>query len=155
MLNEANITKLEFLVLTFLIDVLEFDQLQLFFSFKITIQNSELTRMQKCILLNVAGEKTCFLPVCHRVDKISRFTICSMFQSISRRQQDSLAEANQVATETFSHIKTVKSFANEDGQTEKYRERLDNTFRINKMESVAYAVNMWSSTVSVQRFLYS
>lgn len=96
------------------------------------------------------GEKTCSLPA-----KISRFTICSMFQSISRRQQDSLAEANQVATETFSHIKTVKSFANEDGQTEKYRERLDNTFRINKMESVAYAVNMWSSTVSAQRFLYS
>lgn len=76
-----------------------------------------------------------------------------MFQSISRKLQGSLAEANQVATEAFSHIKTVKSFANEDGETEKYRGRLDKTYRINKMESVAYAVNMWSSTVSVQRFL--
>lgn len=86
-----------------------------------------------------------------RVDKISPFSVCSAFQSISRRLQDSLAEANQVATETFSHIKTVKSFANEDGETEKYRGRLDSIYRINKMESVAYAVNMWSSTVSVPR----
>lgn len=56
-----------------------------------------------------------------------------------------------MATETFSHIKTVKSFANEDGETERYRGRLDNTYRINQMESVAYAVKMWSSTVSVHR----
>lgn len=76
-----------------------------------------------------------------------------MFQSISKRLQDSLAEANQVATEAFSHIKTVKSFANEDGETERYRSRLDNTYRINKMEAMAYAVNMWSSTVSVQHSL--
>lgn len=78
-----------------------------------------------------------------------------MFQSISRRLQDSLAEANQVATETFSHIKTVKSFANEDGETERYRGRLDNIYSINKREAVAYALNMWSSTVSVQRFLWT
>lgn len=55
-----------------------------------------------------------------------------------------------MATQAFSHIKTVKSFANEDGEAEKYRRCLDDTYRLNKKESVAYAVNMWSSTVSLQ-----
>lgn len=62
--------------------------------------------------------------------------------------QDSLAKANQVATETFSHIKTVKSFANEDGETEKYKRRLDDTYALNKKDSVAYASSMWANTVS-------
>lgn len=63
--------------------------------------------------------------------------------------QDSLAKANQVATETFSHIKTVKSFANEDGETEKYRRCLDDTYALNKRDSVAYAASMWANTVSL------
>lgn len=77
----------------------------------------------------------------------------SVLQNICRKLEDSLAQANQVATETFSHIKTVKSFANEDGETEKYRCRLDNIYRLNKMQSGAYAFSMWSSTVSVQTSL--
>ncbi len=40
-----------------------------------------------------------------------------MFQTIAAKVQDSLAKANQVATETFSYMKTVRSFANEDGET--------------------------------------
>lgn len=76
-----------------------------------------------------------------------------MLQSIYKKLEDSLAKANQVATETFSHIKTVKSFANEDGETEKYRCCLDNIYRLNKIQSGAYAFSMWSSTVSVQTFL--
>lgn len=54
-----------------------------------------------------------------------------------------------MATETFSHIKTVKSFANEDGETEKYRRRLDDAYVLNKKESVAYAASMWANTVSL------
>lgn len=59
-----------------------------------------------------------------------------------------MAKANQVATETFSHMKTVKSFANEDGETEKYKLQLDNTYALNKKESIAYATSMWADTVS-------
>ncbi|CAF88941.1 unnamed protein product, partial [Tetraodon nigroviridis] len=98
-----------------------------------------LTQSWKMLLLTWMG-----LPICWVVAKFAG----NFQESISKRLQDSLAEANQVATETFSHIKTVKSFANEDGETERYRGRLDNTYRINKLESVAYAVNMWSSTLS-------
>lgn len=84
--------------------------------------------------------------------RITHFYLYSVLQSISRELQNALGEANQVATETFSHIKTVKSFANEDGETEKYRCRLDDIYRLNKMESGAYAFSMWSSTVSAQTF---
>lgn len=61
---------------------------------------------------------------------------------------DSLAKANQVATETFSYVKTVKCFANEDGETEKYRAQLDKTYALNKKEAAAYASSMWANSVS-------
>ncbi|TWW79997.1 antigen peptide transporter 1 [Takifugu flavidus] len=93
----------------------------------------------KMLLLTWMG-----LPICW---VIAEFT-GNFQQSISRELQNALGEANQVATETFSHIKTVKSFANEDGETEKYRCRLDDIYRLNKMESGAYAFSMWSSTLS-------
>lgn len=82
--------------------------------------------------------------------EITHFYISSVLQGISKKLHNALAEANQVATETFSQIKTVKSFANEDGETEKYRRRLDDIYSLNKMESGAYALSMWSSTVSAQ-----
>lgn len=53
-----------------------------------------------------------------------------------------------MATETFSYIKTVKSFANEDGETEKYKQRLDNTYSLNKKEAMAYASSMFANNVS-------
>lgn len=71
-----------------------------------------------------------------------------MLQTIGIQVQDSLAKANQVATETFSYIKTVKSFANEDGETEKYRQRLDDTYALNKKEAMAYASSMFANNVS-------
>lgn len=72
----------------------------------------------------------------------------SVFQSISKEVMDSLAKANQVATETFSYVKTVKCFANEDGETEKYRAQLDKTYALNKKEAAAYAGSMWANSVS-------
>lgn len=72
----------------------------------------------------------------------------SVFQSISKEVMDSLAKSNQVATETFSYIKTVKCFANEDGETEKYRAKLDKTYALNKKEAAAYASSMCANSVS-------
>lgn len=71
-----------------------------------------------------------------------------VFQSISKEVHQSLAKANQVATETFSYIKTVKCFANEDGETEKYRAQLDKTYALNKKEAAAYAGSMCANSVS-------
>ncbi|KAK5613779.1 hypothetical protein CRENBAI_016319 [Crenichthys baileyi] len=69
-------------------------------------------------------------------------------QTIAVKVQDSLAKANQVATETFSNMKTVRSFANEDGETEKYRQRLDETYSLNKQEAVAYAASTWANSMT-------
>lgn len=71
-----------------------------------------------------------------------------MIQTIAAKVQESLAKANQVATETFSSIKTVRSFANEDGETERYRQRLEDTYALNKKEAAAYAASVWASSVS-------
>lgn len=78
----------------------------------------------------------------------ARNIFISVFQSISKDVFQSLAKANQVATETFSYIKTVKCFANEDGETEKYRTQLDKTYALNKKEAAAYAGSMCANSVS-------
>ncbi|XP_034554645.1 antigen peptide transporter 1 [Notolabrus celidotus] len=69
-------------------------------------------------------------------------------QTIARKVQESLAKANQVATETFSCMKTVRSFANEDGETEKYRRQLDDTYALNKQEAAAYAASTWANSMA-------
>lgn len=78
----------------------------------------------------------------------TRHISMSVFQSISKEVMESLAKANQVATETFSYVKTVKCFANEDGETEKYRAQLDKTYALNRKEAAAYAGSMWANSVS-------
>ncbi|XP_056330772.1 antigen peptide transporter 1 [Danio aesculapii] len=70
------------------------------------------------------------------------------YQKLSVQVQDSLAKANEVATETFSSMKTVRSFANEDGETERYRKCLEDTFALNKVEAAAYAVSTWTNSMS-------
>uniref|UniRef100_UPI0037E78BDD antigen peptide transporter 1 n=1 Tax=Semicossyphus pulcher TaxID=241346 RepID=UPI0037E78BDD len=69
-------------------------------------------------------------------------------QSIAVKVQQSLANANQVATETFSCMKTVRSFANEDGMTERYRGKLEDTYALNKQEAAAYAASTWANSMA-------
>ncbi|XP_076868492.1 antigen peptide transporter 1 [Brachyhypopomus gauderio] len=72
----------------------------------------------------------------------------TFYQTHSAKVQDALAEANKVATETFSSIKTVKSFANEDGETERYRTRLETIYALNKVEALGYAASTWTNSMS-------
>ncbi|KAA8591853.1 hypothetical protein FQN60_017227 [Etheostoma spectabile] len=69
-------------------------------------------------------------------------------QTIAVKVQESLAKANQVATETFSCIRTVRSFANEDGETERYKQQLDDTYALNKKEAAAYAASTWANSMT-------
>uniref|UniRef100_A0A671W912 Transporter 1, ATP-binding cassette, sub-family B (MDR/TAP) n=1 Tax=Sparus aurata TaxID=8175 RepID=A0A671W912_SPAAU len=69
-------------------------------------------------------------------------------QNMAKKVQDSLAKANQVATDTFSSMKTVRSFANEDGETERYRRQLDDTYALNKKEAAAYAASTWANSMA-------
>ncbi|XP_029927852.1 antigen peptide transporter 1 [Myripristis murdjan] len=88
---------------------------------------------------------TCMgLPIVWVIPKLTGY----FHQVIAVKVQDSLAKANQVATETFSCIKTVRSFANEDGETERYRQKLDDTYALNKREAAAYAASTWANSMS-------
>ncbi|TSK20139.1 Antigen peptide transporter 1 [Bagarius yarrelli] len=70
------------------------------------------------------------------------------YQKHAVKVQKSLANSNSVATETFSSIKTVKSFANELGESERYRKCLEHTYSLNKVEAAAYAASTWTNSMS-------
>lgn len=65
--------------------------------------------------------------------------------------QTTLAEANKVAEETISAMRTVRSFANEVGEADSYYAKLLVMYRLNKKEALAYACYMWSSSVSLKQ----
>ncbi|CAN9514202.1 unnamed protein product [Ophioblennius macclurei] len=69
-------------------------------------------------------------------------------QIIAAKSQELLAKANQVATETFSSIKTVKCFANEDGETERYRQQLEDIYTLNKKDAATYAASTWANSMT-------
>lgn len=69
-------------------------------------------------------------------------------QMISVELSESLARENQVATETFSNMRTVRSFANEDGETLRYKQRLDQTYGLNKKDAMAYSATTWFNSMT-------
>ncbi|XP_030627311.1 ATP-binding cassette sub-family B member 10, mitochondrial [Chanos chanos] len=56
-------------------------------------------------------------------------------RSLSKRKQDALAEATQLAEERISNIRTVRAFGKEFSEVERYSERVDHVFRLGKKES--------------------
>ena len=78
---------------------------------------------------------------------------CWTSQELSRKVQDSLAKANEVAEEVVSSMKTVRSFANEAEETSRYAQKLQVTFKLKLKEALAYAGYMWSNDVSWHYFI--
>ncbi|XP_069098038.1 antigen peptide transporter 1 [Pleurodeles waltl] len=72
----------------------------------------------------------------------------TFYQDLAVQVQESLSKANHVALETFSNMKTVRSFANEDGEASRYAEKLQETYQLNKKEAAAYAGFMWTNSFS-------
>ncbi|XP_053726141.1 ATP-binding cassette sub-family B member 9 [Synchiropus splendidus] len=70
------------------------------------------------------------------------------YKKLTKEVQTTLAEANKVAEETISSIRTVRSFANECGEVESYHAKLLVMFKLNKKQALAYACYMWSSCIS-------
>ncbi|XP_019617921.1 PREDICTED: ATP-binding cassette sub-family B member 9-like [Branchiostoma belcheri] len=60
------------------------------------------------------------------------------FKKLSKAVQDSLARANEVAEETVASLRTVRSFAHENGECDRYREKLKATYKLNIKEALAY-----------------
>lgn len=70
------------------------------------------------------------------------------YKKLTKAVQATLAEANRVAEETLSAMRTVRSFANESGEAESYYEKLLLMFKLNKTQALAYAAYMWSTCFS-------
>ncbi|KAG9471741.1 hypothetical protein GDO78_023180 [Eleutherodactylus coqui] len=69
-------------------------------------------------------------------------------QSLATRIQESLSKVQQAAQETFSNMRTVRSFANEDGECLRYEGKLDVTYQLNKIEAMAYCWTMVANNFS-------
>ncbi|XP_033474616.1 ABC-type oligopeptide transporter ABCB9 isoform X2 [Epinephelus lanceolatus] len=70
------------------------------------------------------------------------------YKKLTKEVQTTLAEANKVAEETISAMRTVRSFANECGEANSYHSKLLVMFQLNKKQALAYACYMWSSCIS-------
>ncbi|MCJ8746660.1 hypothetical protein PDJAM_G00144360 [Pangasius djambal] len=70
------------------------------------------------------------------------------YKKLTKEVQTSLAQANKVAEETISAMRTVRSFAGEDHEAQSYYTKLLEVFALNKKQAVAYACFMWSSCIS-------
>nr|XP_057909434.1 antigen peptide transporter 1 [Doryrhamphus excisus]XP_057909435.1 antigen peptide transporter 1 [Doryrhamphus excisus]XP_057909437.1 antigen peptide transporter 1 [Doryrhamphus excisus]XP_057909438.1 antigen peptide transporter 1 [Doryrhamphus excisus]XP_057909439.1 antigen peptide transporter 1 [Doryrhamphus excisus] len=98
-----------------------------------------MTQSWKLSLLSCMG-----LPIIWVIPEfIGRFS-----QTLSAKVQESVAKANQVATETFSCIKTVKSFANEDGETQRYREAMEEIYGLHKIQAAVYGITTSANSLS-------
>ncbi|XP_004674028.2 PREDICTED: antigen peptide transporter 1 [Condylura cristata] len=69
-------------------------------------------------------------------------------QLLAAQLQESLAQASQVAIEALSAMPTVRSFANEEGEAQKFRQRLQEMKTLNQKQALAYSVNSWTTSIS-------
>jgi len=61
-------------------------------------------------------------------------------RSLSKRYQAALAEASDVAQETFSSIRTVRSFAMEPREVDRYSGRVDLSYSLGARKALAYGL---------------
>ena len=68
-------------------------------------------------------------------------------QKLQKLVQDKLALTNEVANEVISSMQTVRSFANEAGEAERYDGKLGEVYRVQVKQAVAYAGYIWVTEV--------
>ncbi|CAH6790042.1 antigen peptide transporter 1 isoform X1 [Phodopus roborovskii] len=71
-----------------------------------------------------------------------------VYQSLEMKVQESLAKSTQVAIEALSAMPTVRSFANEEGEAQKFRQKLEEMKILNKKGALAYVVEVWTMSIS-------
>ncbi|NXS35216.1 ABCB9 protein, partial [Pomatostomus ruficeps] len=71
------------------------------------------------------------------------------YQKLSKDVQNALAKANNTAEETISAMKTVRSFANEETEANVYWQKLQQVYKLNKREAMAYTYYVWSSGLTL------
>ncbi|XP_056394463.1 antigen peptide transporter 1 [Hyla sarda] len=99
-------------------------------------------------MLSLSTKLTLFTMLCLLVTTIVPKLSGAFYQNLAMKVQKSLSEANQVALEIFSNMKTVRSFANEEGECQRYETKLEHTYELNKMEAVAYGCTSVANSLS-------
>jgi len=67
------------------------------------------------------------------------------YRRLSEQIQNSLAVANESAEEAISCIRTVRSFAAENEESERYANRLNKTYKLRKKDAVLACFYRWST----------
>ncbi|XP_060068390.1 ATP-binding cassette sub-family B member 10, mitochondrial-like [Ylistrum balloti] len=89
----------------------------------------------------LAGIALCIVPP---IVMMSRF-YGQYMRNITKKVQDSLASATQVAEERISNIRTVRSFAQEKREVNAYDEKIDHILMLSYKEALARGI-FWGST---------
>ncbi|KAL1771394.1 transporter 1 ATP-binding cassette sub-family B [Sigmodon hispidus] len=71
-----------------------------------------------------------------------------VYQSLEVKMQECLAKSTQVAIEALSAMPTVRSFANEEGEAQKFKQKLEEIKTVNKKEALAYMLEIWTTDIS-------
>lgn len=66
-----------------------------------------------------------------------------LLQKLAKETQTCVAKSNEVAEEVLSSMKTVRSFANEDGEADRYKSKLDLALAVNRKQAIVYAGYIW------------
>ncbi|XP_062399140.1 ATP-binding cassette sub-family B member 9 isoform X2 [Sardina pilchardus] len=114
--------------------------------FSITLARLNI-RLRNLLFRSLMRQEIGFFDLNHTGDITSRLT-SDTTQKLTKEVQTSLAQANKVAEETISAMRTVRSFANEEQESESYYSKLLDMFQLNKKQALAYACFMWSSCIS-------
>lgn len=69
------------------------------------------------------------------------------FKKLSTQVQEATAKANEIAAEVVSSMKTVRSFANEDGEYKCYENKQEAIYRLKVKESFLYGGYRWCTEI--------
>ncbi|XP_067910672.1 ATP-binding cassette sub-family B member 9 isoform X2 [Heterodontus francisci] len=67
------------------------------------------------------------------------------YKRLAKQVQDALANANNIAEETISSIRTVHSFANERTEAHTYNEQLKTMYSLNKKQILSLTIFTWGN----------
>ncbi|XP_042540262.1 antigen peptide transporter 1 [Dipodomys spectabilis] len=71
-----------------------------------------------------------------------------LYKSVEVQKRKALAEASQVAIEALSAMPTVRSFANEEGEAQKFRNKLEELKTLSQKEALGLVANVWTTSIS-------
>lgn len=61
-----------------------------------------------------------------------------LIRTLSRQAQDALAESTEIAEETLASVRTVRAFAREDAETQRYSDAVQRSYRLAAKRALAY-----------------